>query len=168
MMVTRRSAEVLRPVDRLVLTANASPDASPVPSSVLAALVDPNWHHAMEEYAAFLANHTWDPVPHPPSTNVVTDKWIFRYKLTSDDSLDRYKARWVLRCFTQCPKVDYDETFSSVIEFFTVRVVLSLTLSRDWTVHQLDVKNAFLHGTLTERRSIVASPPALSTLLART
>jgi hypothetical protein len=81
---------------------------------------------------------------------VVTGKWLFLHKLTSDGSLDRYKARWVLRGFTQRPGVDYDETFSPVIKFATVLVVLSLTLSRDWVIHQLDVKNAFLHGTLTE------------------
>jgi hypothetical protein len=46
--------------------------------------------------------------------------------------------------------VDYDETFSSVVKFAPVRTVLSLALSRDWAIHQLDVKNAFLHGTLTE------------------
>ena len=103
-----------------------------------------------EEYAALLANHTWDLVPRPPGTNVVTGKWLFRHKLTSDGSLDRYKARWVLRGFTQRPGVDYDETFSPVVKFATVRAVLSLALSRDWAIHQLDVKNAFLHGTLTE------------------
>jgi hypothetical protein len=99
------------------------------------------------EYATLLANHTWDLVPCPSGTNVVTDKWIFRHKLTSDGSLDRYKARWVLWGFTQCPRVDYDEIFSPVVKFATVRAVLSLTLSRDWTIHQLDVKNAFLHDT---------------------
>jgi hypothetical protein len=81
---------------------------------------------------------------------VVTDKWLFRHKLTSDGSLDRYKARWVLWGFTQRPGVEYDETFSPIVKFATIRVVLSLTLSRDWAIHQLDVKNAFLHGTLTE------------------
>jgi hypothetical protein len=44
----------------------------------------------------------------------------------------------------------HDETFSPVVKFATVRVVHSLALSRDWAIHQLDVKNAFLHGTLTE------------------
>jgi hypothetical protein len=53
----------------------------------------------MEEYAALLANHTWDLVPCPPNTNMVTIKWLFRHKLTSDGSLDRHKARWVLRGF---------------------------------------------------------------------
>jgi hypothetical protein len=153
-MVTRRAASVLRPVDRLILAAATSstpPDASSVPSSVRTALADPHWRRAMEEeYAALLANHTWDLVPRPPGTNVVTGKWLFRHKLTPDGSLDRYKARWVLRGFTQRPGVDYDETFSPIVKFATVRAVLSLALSRDWAIHQLDVKNAFLHGTLTE------------------
>jgi hypothetical protein len=116
-MVTRRAAGVLRLVDQLILAADTSstpPDASPVPSSVRTALADPHWRRAMEEYATLLANHTWDLVPRPPGTNVVTDKWLFRHKLTSDGSLDRYKARWVLRGFTQRPGVDYDETFSPV------------------------------------------------------
>jgi hypothetical protein len=153
-MVTRRAAGVLQPVDRLILAADTTttpPDASPVPSSVRTALAGPHWRRAMEEeYAALLANHTWDLMPCPPGTNVVTDKWLFRHKLTSDGSLDRYKARWVLRGFTQRPGVDYDETFSPVVKFATVPIVLFLALSRDWAIHQLDVKNAFLHDTLTE------------------
>jgi hypothetical protein len=103
-----------------------------------------------EEYAALLSNYNWDLMPRPPSTNVVTNKWLFRHKLTSDGSLDRYKARWVLRCFTQRPGVDYDESFSPIIMFATAHAVLSPALSRNWAIHQLDVKNAFLHGTLTE------------------
>jgi hypothetical protein len=153
-MVTRRAAGVLCPVDRLILTAATSstpPDASPVPSSVRTTLADPHWRRAMEEeYATLLANHTWDLVPRPPGTNVVTGKWLFRHKMTSDGSLNCYKACWVLRGFTQRPRVDYDETFSPVVKFATVNAVLSLAISRDWVIHQLDVKNAFLHGTLTE------------------
>jgi hypothetical protein len=69
---------------------------------------------------------------------MVTDKWLFRHKLTSDGSLDSYKARWVLRGFTQRPGVDYDKTFRPVVMFATVQVVLSLALSRDWAIHQLN------------------------------
>jgi hypothetical protein len=72
------------------------------------------------------------------------------YKFHADGSFDRYKARWVLHGFTQRPGVDYDETFSPVVKPATVRTVLTLAHSRDWPIHQLDVKNAFLHGTLSE------------------
>ena len=124
---------------------------SPLPSSVRGALSDLNWRSAMQaEYDALIANDTWSLVPWPPGVNMVTDKWVFHHKLLADDSLDRYKARWVLRGFTQRPGIDYDETFSPVVKPATVRVVLSLALSQDWPIHQLDVKNAFLHGTLTE------------------
>ena len=100
-MVTRRAAWILRPVDHLMLSAAASPALSPVPSSVRSALADPNWRRAMgEEYEALLINHTWDLVPRPPGSNVVTGKWVFKHKLKADGTLDRYKARWVCRGFT--------------------------------------------------------------------
>jgi hypothetical protein len=67
-----------------------------------------------------------------------------------DDTLEWYKACWVLRDFTQRPSIDYDETFSSVVKSATVRTVPSLVISCSWLVHQLDVKNAFLHSTLSK------------------
>jgi len=79
-----------------------------------------------EEHAALLDNHTWDLVPRPAKVNVVTGKWIFKHKFHADGSLERYKARWVLRGFTQRPGVDYDETFSPVVKPATVRTVLTL------------------------------------------
>jgi hypothetical protein len=89
-------------------------------------------------------------VPRPRQANVVTRKWIFKHKFSADGTLERYKARWVLRGFTQRPGVDFAETFSSVVKPATVRTMLSLALSRRWHVHHLDVKSEFLHGTLTE------------------
>jgi hypothetical protein len=102
------------------------------------------------EFDALQGNDTWTLVPRPPGVNLVTGKWVFRHKFKTDGSLDRYKARWVFRSFTQRPGIDYDETFSSVVKPATIRVVLTLALSRSWPIHQLDVKNAFLHGTLNE------------------
>jgi hypothetical protein len=103
-----------------------------------------------EEFAALIANNSCDLIPHPIGSNVVTDKWIFNHKFNSDGSLEWYKARWVLHGFTQRLSVDYDETFSPVVKPATVRTVLSLAVSRSWPVHQLDVKNAFMHDTLSE------------------
>jgi hypothetical protein len=81
-----------------------------------------------EEYAALKSNGTWDLVPRPPGANVVTGKWIFMHKFNADGTLSRYKARWVLRGFTQRPGIYYDETFSPVVKPATVRTVLSLWL----------------------------------------
>jgi hypothetical protein len=105
---------------------------SPIPSSVCVALADPNWRAAMEdEYGALMSNGTWEFVSRPRNSNVVTGKWIFTHKPRVDGSFDRYKARWVLRGFTQCPGVDYDETFSPVVKPATVRTVLSIAVFRD-------------------------------------
>ena len=104
----------------------------------------------VEEHDALLKNHTWDLVPRPPRASIVTGKWIFKHKFITDGTLERYKARWVLRGFTQRPSVDFAETFSPVVKPATVRTVLSLALARHWPIHQLDVNNAFLHGTLSE------------------
>ena len=147
-MFTRGKRGMSKPVDRLTLHADV---LSPLPKSYRSALKDPHWHSAMmDEFSALQTNRTWDLVPRPPGANVVSGKWIFRHKLKPDGSLERYKARWVLRGFTQRAGVDYGETFSPVVKPATVRTVLSIAVAQDWPVHQLDINNAFLHGTLAE------------------
>jgi hypothetical protein len=150
-MTTRVKWGFRLPADRLTLSATSVWTLSQVPSSVRATLITPNWRRTMEEeFAALIANKTWDLVPHRIGSNVIIGKWIFKHKFNSDGSLERYKASWVLRGFTQRPSIDYDETFSLVVKLATVHTVLSLVVSRSWPVHELDVKNAFLHGTLLE------------------
>ncbi|GJZ52102.1 ribonuclease H-like domain-containing protein [Tanacetum coccineum] len=71
-------------------------------------------------------------------------------KFHADGSLSRYKARLVPNGRSQQQGIDCDETFSSVVKPATIRTVLSLAVSRDWPIHQLNVKNDFLHGHLSE------------------
>jgi hypothetical protein len=102
-MVTCRATGVTKLVDRLQLSiVTTPPTLSLVLTSVRSALADLHWRRAMDvEYEALLSNNTWNLVPRPSGTNVVTDKWIFKHKLKTNGSLDRYKARWVLQGFTQ-------------------------------------------------------------------
>ena len=94
-MMTRRMASQAATLS----ATEREPRVSPVPS-VRDALADPHWRRAMEEeYAALLANQTWDLVPRPSSCNVVTGKWIWTHKRRADGTLEHYKARWVLREF---------------------------------------------------------------------
>lgn len=157
-MVTRAQHGIFVPKRHFNLSAT-TPTISPLPHSYRSALNDPNWHKAMlEEYNALMTNNTWCLVPRPAGTNVITGKWIFRHKHNSDGSLARYKARWVVRGFNQEHGVDYDETFSPVVKPATIHTVLSIATSSSWAIHQLDVKNAFLHGNLTE--TVYCSQPA--------
>jgi hypothetical protein len=78
-----------------------------------------------EEFSALLANNTWDLVPCPHGANIVTGKWVYHHKFRPDGSLERYKARWVLRGFTQRSGIDFDETFSPVAKPATISIVLT-------------------------------------------
>jgi hypothetical protein len=103
-----------------------------------------------DEFNAFQQNNTWSLVPKPPGVNVVSGKWVFRHKFHPDGTLARYKGCWVCRGFSEQQGIDFDETLSPVCKPSTIHVVLSLAVSSAWPIRQLDVKNAFLHGTLNE------------------
>jgi histone deacetylase 1/2 len=121
------------------------------PTSIGEALADPKWKAAMdEEYQALQHNNTWHLVPAGVGKNVIDCKWVYKVKRRADGSVDRYKARLVAKGFKQRYGIDYEDTFSPVVKAATIRLVLSIAVSRGWHLRQLDVKNAFLHGVLEE------------------
>jgi len=101
-----------------------------------------------QAFDALLKNGTSSLVS--PSMNIVGCKWVFRIKRKADGSIEHYKARLVAEGFHQQPGIDFSETYSPVIKPITVRRVLSLPVSAGWPIHQVNVSNAFLHGSHQE------------------
>jgi histone deacetylase 1/2 len=129
------------------------------PTSHVDALADPAWKSAMDdEYRALRLNNTWRLVDPPPGRHIVGCKWVFKIKQKSDGSIDRYKARLVAKGFTQRQGIDYTDTFSPVVKPTTVRLILSIAVSRGWQLRQVDVQNAFLHGDIQEE-VYMSQPP---------
>jgi hypothetical protein len=79
---------------------------------------------------------------------VVKNKWVFKIKQKLDGTVGIFKAHLVAKGFDQLSSVDYYETFSPVVKPATIRLVLALAVQFDWSIKQLDVLNAFLHGIL--------------------
>lgn len=98
---------------------------------------------------ALRRNRAWSLNPLHPTQNTDGCKWVFRIKRKPNGSIGHYKARFVAKGFHQCPDLDYAETFSPVVKPSTILIAPSLDVSHR-SLHQLDVKNAFLHGFFKE------------------
>jgi histone deacetylase 1/2 len=109
------------------------------------------WHTAIKsEIVALYANATWSLVSFDPSMNIVGCRWVYKIKHQADGAIDHYKACLVAWGFTQQEDIDYSKTFSSIVKPTTVRLVLTIAVSKGWQMRQLDVHNAFFNGSLWE------------------
>ncbi|XP_021991646.1 uncharacterized mitochondrial protein AtMg00820-like [Helianthus annuus] len=150
-MTTRLKAGITKPKHPINLHTSTSPTISPIPKSHLTALTDPHWQEAMnDEYRALMENNTWELVPRPHNAHIIHCMWLYRHKFHANGTLQRYKARLVVNGKSQQVGMDCFDTFSPVVKPTTIQTVLSIAVSRAWPIHQLDVKNAFLHGDLNE------------------
>jgi hypothetical protein len=125
--------------------------ASSEPASYIDAMKQPPWKEAMvDEFWALLANKTWHLIPPRSDLNIIDCKWVFKLKQKADGTIDRHKARLVAKGLTQEYGIDYEETFSLVVKPNTIRLLLSLVVTCDCSIRQIDIHNAFLHGYLSE------------------
>ncbi|KAJ0468434.1 putative RNA-directed DNA polymerase [Helianthus annuus] len=129
------------------------------PSSHQEAIKIVEWKNAMEEEIVALEHHkTWSLTRLPAGKKAIGLKWVFKLKFHADGSIQRHKARLVAKGYSQQTGIDYEETFSPVARFETIRIVLALAAQKGWMAYQFDVKSAFLNGVLNEE-VYVTHPP---------
>ena len=152
---TRAARETpLHPIDdETALSMAMAETPADEPRSYRAAMAGP---HAEEwtggcrkEMRQLSHNKTWELVEPPSNTNIVGCTWVLRLKVTPDGSV-MYKARLCAQGFTQKPGVDYEETFSPVVRYASLRALFALAAHYGWEVHHMDVKSAYLNGVLEE------------------
>jgi hypothetical protein len=109
------------------------------------------WRRAMvEEWESLVKMGTFELSDLPDGRIPISCKWVLTLKRDLDGKVIRFKARLVARGFTQTPGVDYKETFASVVKFSSIRMILAFAAQKGLTVYQVDVKSAFLNGSLEE------------------
>ena len=150
----RRSSHDRRPPARLGEWVTVASDGSTEPTTVSEALNGPEgtqWHDAMQQEIDSLCKHdVWELTDLPDRKQAIGSKWVFRTKCHADGSIERRKARLVAQGYSQKYGVDYDETFSPVVRFESLRTVIALSVQQGLTLHQMDVATAFLNGELAE------------------
>jgi hypothetical protein len=101
------------------------------------------WHDAMVEYTSIM-------------------KRLYKIKHVPNGSIDKFKARFAAREFSQTEGVDYEKTFSPVAQYISIRAIMSLASFMGWRIHQMDVKIAFLNVDIFGSNGRYSPPRQLS------
>ncbi|GJY67779.1 retrovirus-related pol polyprotein from transposon TNT 1-94 [Tanacetum coccineum] len=121
------------------------------PKNVKEAMTDPAWIESMqEELLQFKRLDVWVLVPLPDNIKPLTLKWLFKNKHDEENTVIRNKSRLVVRGYRQEEGIDFEESFAPVARMEAIRIFLAYAAHKSFIVFQMDVKTAFLHGTLKE------------------
>ena len=135
----------------------------PLPRTMREALAtrfSQEWKKAMEvEYQALMANGTYILTTLPPGRKALGSRWVYAIKYLVSGTIERFKARLVVKGYNQISGLDYDEIFAPVCRHETIRLILALACIFDWHVHQCDVSTAFLNGILGDDEVIFMKQP---------
>ena len=109
------------------------------------------WKEVIQsEIDSILQNHTWELVDFPPGCKPLSSKWVFKRKRKVDGSINKYKARLVIKGYRQIEDLDYFDTYSPVTRIKSIRIALAIAAIRNLEIHQMDEKTVFLYGELDE------------------
>ena len=112
----------------------------------------------LKEIEALEENNTWSVESLLPGKTPINCKWVFKMKYESDGSIERYKARLVIRGDEQIEGFYYNDTFALVAKITSVKTYLIVAVAKGWDLHQMDVNNAFSHRDLGEEVYITMPP----------
>ncbi|GKB06968.1 putative ribonuclease H-like domain-containing protein, partial [Tanacetum coccineum] len=130
------------------------------PKKVTQALTDPSWIEAMQdELLQFRLQKVWRLVDLPKGKHAIGTKWVYRNKKDKRGIVVRNKERLVAQGYTQEEGIDYDEVFAPVAMIEAIRLFLAYASFMGFIVYQMDVKSAFLYGTI-EEEVYVCQPPS--------
>ena len=109
------------------------------------------WRTAMDkEYDTVTKMRAWKDVPLPPGRKIVESRWVYKTKLDYNGQIEKYKARFVAKGFSQVLGVDYFDTNAPVCKLVTIRLLIAVATFHKWHIRQSDVTNAYLHANLDE------------------
>lgn len=111
-----------------------------------------------QEMASLSENQTWTLSNLPEGRKAIRNKWVFAIKRGPDGSLERYKARLVVKGCSQKPGVDYEEVYAPVVRYSTIRYLMAVATKFDLDVDQMDVVTAFLQGELGDEQIFMVQP----------
>ena len=103
-----------------------------------------------DEMKSLHENKVWQVVPRPQGRKICSGKWVCKVKGNAQGEVERFKARYVAKGFTQTKGLDYDETFAPVVRLDLLRLLLALSAHNSLKPRQLDIKTAFFYGILNE------------------
>jgi len=113
---------------------------------------NPKWDNAMDKEMTTLdANATRELVALLEDKKAIGCKWVYEVKHNANGFVSRYKTRLVAKGYAQTYGIDYEETYNPVAKITTVRAIIAMATTKGWSLHQMDVKNVFLHGNLQEK-----------------
>ena len=110
-----------------------------------------DWQKAMQdEIDSLTENNTWSLSTLPSGSQALQGKWVYKIKRGPTGEILRFKARWVVKGFSQREGIDYNETFASVVKPMSYKAIFALCAARDWDIDHMDIKTAFLYGLVKE------------------
>jgi hypothetical protein len=117
------------------------------------------WDNAInEEMETLDMNATWELVALPKDKKIIGCKWVYKIKHNVDGYVNRYKAKLFAKGYAQIYGIDYEETYNLITKMMIIRTIIVMAITKGWSLHQMDVKNVFIHGDLREEMYMEQPP----------